>query len=231
MLGLGHKSEAQKHERPRDAGVLIVGVGRFGASIAIALERLGKDVLCVERSPKVVAHWTGMFPIVEADATDPVALDQIGAQDFSVAVVGIGTSLEASVLVTTNLVDIGVPRIWAKAISTKHGRILERLGANRVVYPEAETGERVAHLLSGQMMDYVEVEDGFTIVKMRPPVELQGQSLLQLGVRQRFGVTVLGVKRPGQPFEYATPDTVVTDEDTIICMGPSEFLERLAAKI
>jgi len=221
---------ARRHEQVRDAGVLVVGVGRFGAAIALALERLGRDVLAVDHSPKVVAAWAPQFPIVEADATDPNALEQIGASEFSVAVVCIAHSLEASVLVTSNLVDIGVPQIWAKAVSAKHGRILERIGANHVVYPEAETGERVAHLLSGQMLDYVDIEDGFTVVKMRPPLEMQGWTLAESNVRQRYGVTVIGIKTPGQPFTYATQDTIVTGNDVIVCMGESDQLERLAAR-
>jgi trk system potassium uptake protein len=219
---------AQGHVR--DAGVLVIGVGRFGSAIAGALEHLGRDVLAVDRNPRVVAAWAQQFPIVEADATDPIALEQIGGAEFSVAVVSIAHSLEASVLVTSNLVDIGVPQIWAKAVSNKHGRILERLGANHVVYPEAETGERVAHLLSGQMLDYVEVEDGFTVVKMRPPMEMQGLSLAQSNIRQRYGVTIIGVKTPGVPFAYATQDTIVNGNDVIICMGESENLERFATR-
>ena len=121
------------------------------------------------------------------------------------AVVGVGSYLEASVLITGNLVDIGIPQIWSKAISNEHARILQRIGAHHVVLPEADAGARVAHLVSGKLLDYIEVEDGFTIVKMRPPKETQGFTLAQSKVRERYGVTVIGVKSPGIDFVYATP--------------------------
>ncbi|PMC99293.1 potassium channel family protein, partial [Brevibacterium paucivorans] len=113
-----------------------------------------------------------------ADATNLEALRQLGAEDFSTAVVGIGTSIEASVLTTANLVDIGVEQVWAKAISNSHGKILHRIGAEHVLYPESEAGARVAHLVSSRMLDFIEFDDGhFAVVKMRPPKEVQGFTL------------------------------------------------------
>ena len=105
----------------RDAGILVIGLGRFGSAIAETLDRLGQDVLAVERDPNLVAQYSGRMPLVEADASNPEALEQLGAKDFGVAVVGVGTSLEASVLITGNLVDMGTPQIWAKAITAEHG--------------------------------------------------------------------------------------------------------------
>jgi trk system potassium uptake protein TrkA len=214
----------------RDAGVLVIGLGRFGSAIAATLDRLGQDVLAVERDATLVAQWSGRLPLVEADATNPEALEQLGAKDFGVAVVGIGSSLEASVLVTANLVDLGTPQIWAKAVSSEHGRILQRIGAHHVVFPESDAGSRVAHLVSGRMLDYIEVEDGFTIVKMRPPKEMQGFTLAQANIRQRYGVTVIGVKSPGIEFQYATPDTRVSANDLIVCSGHADLLERFSAR-
>lgn len=213
-----------------DAGVLVVGLGRFGSALAMTLDRLGQDVLAVERSPQLVAHFSDRLPIVEADATSPEALEQLGARDFSVAVVGVGTSLEASVLITGNLVDLGTTQIWAKAISAEHGRILQRIGAHHVVFPEADAGSRVAHLVSGKLLDYIEVEDGFTIVKMSPPRETQGFTIAQSKVRERYGVTIIGVKSPGQEFVYAEPQTRIAATDLLVVSGHSELLERFAAR-
>ncbi|WP_265520500.1 potassium channel family protein [Oerskovia flava] len=221
---------AEKKAPTRDAGVLVVGLGRFGSSLATTLDRLGQDVLAVEKSPDLIAHWSGRLPLVEADASNPTALEQLGARDFAVAVVGVGTSLEASVLITGNLVDLGTPQIWAKAISAEHGRILQRIGAHHVVFPEADAGNRVAHLVSGKLLDYIEVEDGFTIVKMRPPKETQGFTLAQSKVRERYGVTVIGVKSPGIEFVYATPETRISANDLLVCSGHAELLERFAAR-
>ncbi|MBX9244607.1 TrkA family potassium uptake protein [Actinotalea ferrariae] len=217
-------------EEARDGGVLVVGLGRFGSSIALTLDRLGHDVLAVEREASLVQHYTGRFPLVEADATNPEALVQLGAKDFPVAVVGVGTSLEASVLITGNLVDLGTPQIWAKAISVEHSRILQRIGAHHVVLPEADAGNRVAHLVSGKLLDYIEVEDGFTIVKMRPPRETQGFTIAQSQIRKRYGVTVIGVKPPGEEFVYATDDTRISANDLLIVSGHADLLERFAAR-
>ncbi|CAM3730569.1 potassium channel family protein [Isoptericola cucumis] len=222
--------EKKTRERERDAGVLVVGLGRFGSAIAGTLDRLGQDVLAVERDERLVAQWSGRLPLVEADASNPEALEQLGARDFGVAVVGVGTELEASVLITGNLVDMGTPQIWAKAISAEHGRILTRIGAHHVVFPESDAGSRVAHLVSGKMLDYIEVEDGFTIVKMRPPKEMQGFTLAQSDIRKKYGVTVIGVKSPGTEFIYATPETRVSANDLLVCSGHAELLERFSAR-
>ncbi len=225
----GRQAKAEK-EKQRTSGTLVVGLGRFGSAIALTLERLGHDVLAAERSPDIVAQFTGRFPLVEADCTNPDALEQLGVHDFPVAVVGVGTSLEASVLIAGNLVDAGVPQIWAKAISTEHSRILHRIGVHHVVLPEADAGNRVAHLVSGKLLDYIEVEDDFTIVKMRPPRETQGFTLEQSQIRKRYGVTVIGVKPPGEEFVYATPGTRISANDILIVSGNAELLERFAAR-
>ena len=226
-----------QHHDPKDprnkesgSGVLVIGLGRFGAALALTLEQLGHDVLAVERNPDLIRQFSGRVPLVEADATSPEALVQVAAADFRAAVVGVGTSLEASMLITGNLVDLGVQQIWAKAITPEHARILNRIGAHHVVFPEADAGNRLAHLVSGKLLDYIEVEGDFTIVKMRPPRETQGFALVQSKIRTRYGVTVLGVKSPGVEFVYATPDTRISADDILIVAGHPELLERFAAR-
>ena len=174
-------------------------------------------------------QWTGRIPLVEADATDMEALEQLGATEFGTAVVGVATSLEASVLIAGNLVDLETPQIWAKAISRAHGRILRRIGAHHVVYPEFDAGQRAAHLVSGRMLDYIEMEKGgFTIVKMRPPAELHGFTIGEAKVRSRYGITVFGLMSPGEPFEYASAETLVSAEDVLVVGGDATLLERFA---
>jgi trk system potassium uptake protein len=211
--------------------VLVIGLGRFGSAIASALARLGHDVLAVERDAGLVQEWSGRLThVVEADSTSLEALSQVGVADFPIAVVGIGTSLESSVLTATNLVDLGVGQIWAKAITVPHGKILERIGVDHVIYPEAESGERVAHLVAGKLLDYIEFDDGFAIVKMRPPRETQGFTLAESEIRRKYGVTVVGVKSPGKDFTYAQPDTRVTAHDLLIVSGKTPLVERFAAR-
>lgn len=219
----------KKNRNARD-GVLVIGLGRFGGALAATLDRLGHEVLSIEMDQRLIQHWSGRLPLVEADATNPEALEQAGARNYPVAVVGVGTSLEASVLITGNLVDLGTPQIWAKALSTEHARILQRIGAHHVILPEADAGNRVAHLVSGKLLDYIEIEDGFTIVKMRPPREIQGLTIEQAKIRERYGVTIIGVKSPGEDFKYATPELKINANDMVIVSGKSELLEKFAAR-
>ncbi|MGN6127203.1 MAG: potassium channel family protein [Humibacter sp.] len=213
-----------------DAPVLVIGLGRFGAATAGQLDRLEREVLAVDTDLALVQKWSERIThTVQADARTIDALRQIGAQDFSIAVVAVGSSIEASVLITANLVDLGIPQIWAKAISKSHGTILQRIGANHVIYPEAEAGERIAHLLAGRMLDFIEFDDDFVLVKMYPPKVIRGVTLTQSQVRRKFDITVVGVKSPGRPFTYATADTVVSDHDLIIVSGASSDVERFAA--
>jgi trk system potassium uptake protein len=153
---------------------------------------------------------------------------QLGAQDFERAVVAIGTGIEASLLSTGVLIDLGIPEIWAKAITLPHGRILERIGAGHVVYPERDTGKRVAHLISGRLMDYIEFDDGFAIVKMAAPKLAHHKTLAESGLRTKYGVTIVGVKRPGQDFTYAKPETLVRPDDLLIVSGRSDVVDQFA---
>lgn len=213
-----------------DAPVLIIGLGRFGAACAGELDRLDREVLAIDEGAELVQKWSERIThTVQADARNIEALKQIGAQDFSIAVVAVGSSIEASVLITANLVDLKIPQIWAKAVSQSHGKILARVGANHVIYPEAEAGERVAHLVSGRMLDFIQFDDDFALVKMYPPRPIRGKNLTESGVRSRHNITVVGVKSPGKPFTYATADTVVSDHDLIIVSGTSADIEKFAA--
>ncbi len=214
---------------PHDAPVLVIGLGRFGAATAGQLQRLDREVLAIDDDMGLVQKWSDRVThAVQADARSIDALRQVGAQDFAIAVVAVGSSVEASVLITANLVDLKIPQIWAKAVSQSHGKILARIGANHIVYPEAEAGERVAHLVSGRMIDFIEFDDGYAIVKMYPPKVIRGVPLGESLVRSKYKVTVVGVKSPGKGFTHATPETIVSNHDLIIVSGTSADIERFA---
>lgn len=208
----------------------MIGLGRFGAATAGQLDRLDHEVLAIEKQPALVQKWADRVThAVEADATSMEALEQLGASQFGAAVVAVGDSIESSVLIAANLVDLRIPQIWAKAMSQSHGKILERIGVHHVIYPEREAGERVAHLVSGAMLDFIEFDENFVLAKLRPPVSMRGRSLADSNVRSRHGVTVIGVKRPGQAFTYATAETVIDERDLIIVSGPTATVEHFAA--
>ena len=183
---------------------------------------MDRDRTLVEKHADAFTHT------VEADATDIDALRQLGAGDYGSAVVGVGTSIESSVLIAANLVDLGVAQVWAKAINPTHGKILSRIGCHHVVYPEHDAGVRAAHLVSGQMVDFIKFDDDFAIVKMHPPKALQGKTIDQSQPRKRHHVNVVGVKSPGKEFVYAQPDTLVSSGDTVVVSGDVAHLEWFA---
>ncbi|RSM58486.1 potassium transporter [Actinoplanes sp. ATCC 53533] len=221
---------ADKKPTASPDNVVVVGLGRFGGQVAASLVNLGHEVLGIDTDPHIVQDWSDRLThVAEADATDTEAMHQLGVRDFARAVVGIGTNLEASVLTVLTLAEIGVPEIWAKAISVKHGKILSSVGAGHVIYPEAEMGERVAHLITGQMLDYIEFDDGFAIAKVRAPKEAVGRTLADIGLRSKWGVTVVGTKLPGEDFTYARPETVVPRGCILIVAGDTSKVEQFAA--
>jgi trk/ktr system potassium uptake protein len=236
---LVEKAKAEKAAKPVKAGktapqgdnVVVVGLGRFGGSVAEALLDLGYEVLGIDTDARLVQDWSDrLTQVVEADATDEDAMRQLGVHEFPRAVVGIGTNLETSVLTVLTLTELGIHEIWAKATSVKHGKILSSVGADHVIYPEAEMGERVAHLISGRMLDYIEFDDGFAIAKVRAPRGAGGRTLADIGLRSEWGITVVGTKRPGEDFVYARPDTVVPEGAVLIVAGDTEKVENYAAE-
>ncbi|MFD1831709.1 potassium channel family protein [Streptomyces desertarenae] len=183
----------------------------------------------IDEDPRLVRRFSDTLPhAVVADCTDTETLRQLGVHELSSAVVGIGTDVEASILVTSNLLEAGVPNIWAKAISRRHGRVLERLGAHHVVLPEYERGERVAHLVTGRMLDFIRFDDDYALVKTVAPDRVVGVPPAGSQVRTRYGVTVVGIKRPGENFAHATARTVVGRGDVIIVTGGTRAVEAFA---
>lgn len=214
---------------PSDDSVLVVGLGRFGSAVAQSLVQMGHEVLAVEGRADRVQDWAeALTHVVHADATDEGVLQQLGAGDFPRAVVAIGRGLEASILTVTALLDLGVPDVWAKALSRAHGTILHRIGAHHVVYPEFEMGQRVAHRVTGRMIDFMAVEGGYALGETRAPADLVGKPLGSTGVRRRHGVTVVSIKRPDEDFTYASAETVVHAGDLLIVAGRADDVERFA---
>ncbi len=209
--------------------VLVIGLGRFGSAVARTLQELGNEVLGVDIDARLIQQASATLPnVYEADTTNPEALRQLGAAEFDEAVVGIGTNIEASILTTAALSDLGVPSIWAKAITAEHGRILERVGAHRVVFPEFDAGTRIAHLVSGHMMEYLEFDPGFALIETRALPDMFGRRLADLGLRERHGVTIVCVKPAGGLFTYATADTVIGSGDILVAVGESARVEAFA---
>jgi trk system potassium uptake protein TrkA len=207
--------------------IVVIGLGRFGSSLAYTLVGMGFEVLGVDAdAERVQEHAGALTHVVQADSTSERALKQIGASEAVTVAVCIGTDVEASVLTTAALVDLGVRNVWAKAITDAHGRILQRVGAHHVVFPEAEMGSRVAHLLTGHMLEYLALDEDFVLAELIAPDELVGIALGQSGVRARYKVTVVCVKPAGGQFTYADHSTVLDKSDVIVIAGHRADVER-----
>jgi trk system potassium uptake protein TrkA len=209
--------------------VVVIGLGRFGSSVAQSLMRLGHDVMGIDRDSEPVQSWADLLThAVQADSTNVNIMRQLGVADFAHAIVGIGTDLAASLMTIMALTELGIKDIWVKAVTHEHAQIAQRIGAHHVVFPESDMGERVAHLITGRMMDFIEFDDGFAIAKIHAPAPTHNYALAECGVREKFGVTVVGVKRANEDFQHATPGTVVLPGDLLIVSGPTRKIELFA---
>jgi trk system potassium uptake protein TrkA len=222
---LGNLSAGASERGP----VLVIGLGRFGAALATTLIELDHEVLAVDTDAARVQEYSQLLThVVQADSTNVSALRQVGAADFATAVVCIGNDVESSVLTAAALVDLEIPDIWAKAITMPHGRILERVGCHHVVFPEAEMGRRAAHLLTGSLIEYLALDEHFAIVETVVPSQLTGKTLGELGLRARYGVTIVSVKKAGDTFTHTTADSVLEPGDLIVIAGASADVKRFA---
>ncbi|MXO84833.1 TrkA family potassium uptake protein [Altererythrobacter aurantiacus] len=210
--------------------ILVIGLGRFGAAVALTLERMGHDVLGVDVDARLVQEFAPQLTkTVEADCTEATTLQRLGATDFDAAVVAIGTDIEASVLTVLALSDLGLNNIWAKATTQSHARILERTGAGHVVFPEQRMGERVAHLLNERLLDFISFGNEFAIARLEAPEAILGLPLVTSRCREKYGVTVVGVKREGQDFLHAIPDTIIFPKDELVVSGKIADIERFSS--
>ncbi len=198
--------------------------------MAETLVSLGHSVLGIDESAEVVQTYGELIThAAQVDSTNVAALRQIGAHEFRRAVVAIGTDVEASILTTAALLDLEIPVVWAKAISRPHGRILQRIGAHRVVFPEHDMGERIGHSMVGRTLDYMELDAGFALIETTAPSALLGRTLAAAEVRRRYGITVVCVKPQDGQFTYATPDTVVKAGDVLVVAGETRKAEAFSA--
>lgn len=210
--------------------VLVVGLGRFGSAVAQSLVRLGHDVMGVDNNSERVQNYADKLThAVQADSTKESVMLQLGAADFSHAIVAIGTDIASSLLTLMVLTELGIKDIWVKALDHDHAQLAKKMGAHHVVMPEADMGERVAHLVTGRLIDFLEFDDGFAIAKIHAPALTHNKTLTQSRVREQFGVTVVGVKRANQDFQHATASTFVESADLLIVSGPTGKIESFAA--
>lgn len=230
MPDLFHRQKDQTARRlSKIDSVVVIGLGRFGRALALELMANDTEVLGIDADEQIVQEMsTKLTHVVRADSTSEDAMRQVAVQDFDRAVVAIGTDIESSLLTASLLKNLGISNIWAKAISEAHGRILDQLGIAHVVYPEHDMGRRVAHLVKGRMLDFIQFETDFAMVKTEPPQFLLGVPLSGSGVRREHGVTVVGVKKPLGSFTHATGETVLEAGDMVIMSGRPRDVEKFS---
>jgi len=209
---------------------IVVGLGIFGSTVATTLYELGKDVLCVDKNEDLVQSIADSVTLaVTGDARDEGVLRQLDVENFDVAIVGIGNKIESSLMVTLALKEVGVKYVIAKAVNDTHERALYKIGADRVIRPEKDMGKRVARNIAiSKLIDYIELSDSYSIFEINCPTSWVGQTLIDLDVRQNFGVTILGMKRNNE-FVFTNENIVPFEEtDVIIVLGqPDDFYKQL----
>ena len=207
--------------------VVVIGLGRFGTSLARELVKGGREVMGVDADERIVQSLASeLTDVVQADTTDEAALRELGIQDFDSAVVAIGSDLESSILTASLLLQLGIPQVWAKATSEAHGRILEQLGVHHVIFPEMDMGKRVAHMVSGESLDYVELDKDYIMVKAEAPELFNGKSLAELKFRSQHGVTVVATKKANGSYQPSFPETVIETGDLMVVAGSTKNVDE-----
>ena len=216
-----------KNGQDAAATVVVIGLGRFGGALARELVSLGREVLGIDADEARVNEFAhDLTHVVQGDPTNLETLRELGVADFDAAVVAIGSNLEASILSASLLIQAGVKQVWAKASSEAHGRILEQIGVQHVIYPDKDMGKRVAHMVGGDQLDYVEIDDGFVMAKTKTAAAFVGRTLEQLGLRREYGIIVVATSTPGGEYVPATPSTFLGEGDLLIVAGPKNRIEE-----
>lgn len=212
---------------------VVIGLGRFGTSVAKTLYSLGNDVLAIDADEETVQNISdSVTHSVQADATDENTLRSLGIRNFDVAVVTIGSDLQSSVMVTLLLKELGVEYIIAKANSEIHAKVLYKIGADRVVLPERDMGVRVAHnLVSSNILDYIELSPDYSIAEIANPRAWQGKTLQELNLRANYGINIVAVKKDNEINVSPMAEDKLEAGDVIVAIGCADELNKLENQI
>lgn len=210
----------------------VAGLGRFGESVAVTLDQMGYDVMAMDKDENVVQDLSDKLGyVVCADASDEKNLNAIGAGNADVAVVAIG-DLSASLLTTLLLKDMGVKRIVVKALDELHGKMLQKIGADKIIYSEKEMGIRVAHnLTSSGIVDYIEMNNNITVVTIHIPEEWIGKTLMDLDVRRKYHITVVAIRRQKENFINPRPDMAMRAGDMLVILGDNSSVKEITSRL
>ncbi len=207
----------------------VIGLGRFGMSVGVNLAAQGHEVLGIDSNEALVHDASSVLThVIQADATDEEALKAMGLRNFDGVIVAIGSDLEASILVTLLLKEMGAPLVIAKASTELQGRVLQKIGADRVVYPERDMGARVAHsLVASNILDSIELSPKYSILEVEAPPQLCGKTLKELNLRNRYSVTVLAIKRDNSIMASPKAEDLIMSGDILVVIGPHDGFRNL----
>jgi len=208
---------------------IVIGLGRFGTSVAETLYSLGNDVLAVDSDEEVVQNISEKVThAVQVDANDENSLRALGISNFDVAIISIGSDIQASILATLLVKEMGVKHIIAKANDSLHAKVLYKIGANRVIFPEKDMGVRVAHnLCSSNILDYIELSPDFSIAEIVTPKDWEGRNLKELNLRAAYGINVMAIKRNNEIDVSPSAEEVIRHEDVIVAIGGTQELNNI----
>ncbi|TJY39772.1 TrkA family potassium uptake protein [Cohnella pontilimi] len=211
----------------------IIGLGRFGSSLGRELSQLGYEVLGIDHDEEKVNEMSSVLThAVAADGTEEEVLRSIGVRNFDCGIIAIGDDIQASILAAILLKDLGVKKVVAKAVSELHGRVLEKIGVDRVIYPERDMGIRVAHqLVSPNLLDYIELSKNYTIAELGVPKKLTGKTLSDINSRGRFGCSVVAINKPKGMIIAPVAEDVLTEDDVMVVIGTNRQVEEFQESI
>lgn len=205
----------------------VIGMGRFGSSVARVLYEMDYEVMGIdEDEEKINQNIQYVTHAVAADSTDEMALKEIGIRNFDVVVVAIGADIQASILTVLILKELGVKKIVAKAQNERHGQVLYKVGADRVVFPERDMGMRVAHsLISANVLDFIELAEDYSVAEVVAAPSMVGKTIRQLDVRAKYGVNIIAIKN-NETFNIAPrPDQMIEQNDVLVVIGHNQDLK------
>jgi len=208
----------------------VIGIGRFGASVAAKLYEMGYDVLAIDTSEsRIDGIVDRVTHAVVADSTSETALKSLGISNFDVVIVAIGQDIQASILTTLVLKEMGVKQIVTKALTEQHGKVLQKIGADRIVFPERDMGIRVANNLAAtNVLDFIELSPDFSIVEFIATAEMVGKSLNELDLRAKFGVNVLAIRTSDKNINVSPgASDKIQAGDLLIMVGENTSLQKM----
>ncbi len=209
---------------------LVIGAGHFGSSVASTLCELGHDVTVVDTNAAMVQHMSKLVTrVIQADATGEAFLGSLGIKDFDVIVVGIGQEIQSSIMICILLIEMGARYVVAKARTELHGKALSKIGVNRVVFPERDMGQKLAHSLSTfNIVDLIELSSNSSVVEVAAPAEMIGRSLQELNLRARFGINVIALRnKEGKTNISPGAEDKINEDDLIVAVGDIKALKKI----